>query len=147
MFWLRNKTINYLVRNHYQRSDTCHCKFIFTYRFVQDKFLYRSFNNKLFFSIMTASPALDQSCHFIWCVKCKTNTVCKRISLIRGESISVKLFFYILYIEKQKQSFQAIILIGTCLMRKKTLLRIVLDIIPCNKIDKPLTVYRFGKVT
>ena len=34
MFWLRNKTVNYLVHNYNKSPDTCHCKLIFTYRFV-----------------------------------------------------------------------------------------------------------------
>ena len=39
MFWFRNETINYMVRTHNYSPDTCHCKLIFTYRFVQNKFL------------------------------------------------------------------------------------------------------------
>ena len=53
-------------------------------RFVQNKFLI-SFYNKVFLSILTAFPTpLTNHAVFIWCVKCKTTTVCKRISLFRG---------------------------------------------------------------
>ena len=55
MFWLRNKTINYLVLNHNWSSGMCHSRVLFTYMFVQNKFLI-SFYNKLFLSILTASP-------------------------------------------------------------------------------------------
>ena len=34
-----NKTLNYLVHNHNKSPDICHCKLIFTHRFVQNKFL------------------------------------------------------------------------------------------------------------
>ena len=96
MFWLRNEIINNFVSTHNYSPDTCHCKLIFTYRFLQNKFLI-SFYNKVFLSIPTTFPPVTNYAVFIWCVKSKTTTVCKRISLVTGgggESTSVKRFLF-----------------------------------------------------
>ena len=55
----------------------------FTYRSLQNKFLIR-FYNKALLSILTSFPPVTNHAVFIWCVKCKTTTVCKRISLVTG---------------------------------------------------------------
>ena len=47
--------MNYFVSTHNLSPDTCHCKLIFTYRFLQNKFLI-SFYHKVFLSILTAFP-------------------------------------------------------------------------------------------
>ena len=44
-----------MVHTHNLSSDTCHCKLIFTYRFVQNKFLI-SFYKKLFLSFFDIVP-------------------------------------------------------------------------------------------
>ena len=96
MFWLRNGTSNYFISILNQSPDTCHCKLIFTYRLLQNKFLI-CFYNKVFFSILTAfppPPPVTNHAVFIWCVKCKTTTVCKGLVWSRGESTSVKLFLF-----------------------------------------------------
>ena len=80
MFWFRNETINYMVRTHNLSPDTCHCKLIFTYRFVQNKFLI-SFYHKVFLSILTAFPPVTN--HAVLYDVCNG-----------GESTSVKLFLF-----------------------------------------------------
>ena len=79
MVWLRNETINYFVSTHNESPDTCHLPT----GLLQNKFLIR-FYNKVFLSILTSFPPVTNHAVFILCVKCKTTTVCKRISLVTG---------------------------------------------------------------
>ena len=103
MFWLRNKTANYLVHKHNKSPGTCHFKFIFTYRFVQNQFIISLYDIFVFehFDIVHHPPLPPVTNHaiFIWCVKCKITTVSKRISLVTGVggvggSTSVKPFLF-----------------------------------------------------
>ena len=59
-------------------------------------------------------PPVTNHAIYIWCVKYKTTTACKRSSLVTvgGEALQ--------YFLPQKQSLQPIFLIGTCPIRKDT---------------------------
>ena len=71
-------------------------------------------------------PHVNNHALFIWCLKCKTTTVCKRISLVTGESTPVNpSLFSIYWIAKTR--FSTHFLIETCLMRK-TFLRIIREL-------------------
>ena len=111
MLLLRNETINYFVSTYNLSPDTCHCKLIFTYRLLQNKFLI-SFYHKVFLSILTAfppPPPVTNHAVFI-CVNCKTTTVCKRNSLVMGGGgkHSSKTFSIFYVLNSKKQSFQPI---------------------------------------
>ena len=124
MLLLRNETINYFVSTYNLSPDTCHCKLIFTYRFLQNKFLI-SFYHKVFLSILTAfpppPPLVTNHAVFI-CVNCKTTTVCKRNSLVMGGGKHSSKTFSIFYVLNSKNRvFSPYFSIGTCPMRKRLL--------------------------
>ena len=81
---------------------------------------------------------------YIWCAKCKTTTVCKRISSVTGEkhfSQTVSIFYVL---NSKNKSFQPIFLIGTCPMRKKTFvdnLRVEPTILCMEKISLSLKLF------
>ena len=93
MFWFRNETINYALIS--KAPDTCHCKLISTYRFVQNKFLI-SFYHKVFLSILTAPPVTNHAVLYDVC-NVKLQLYAKGLIWSRGGGgggTSVKLFLF-----------------------------------------------------
>ena len=80
----------------------------------------------MFLSILTSfppPPPVTNHAVFILCVKCKTTTVCKRISLVTGgggEHFS-KTFSIFYMLNSKNRVFSPYFSIGTCPMRKRLL--------------------------
>ena len=123
MFWLRNKTIYNLVRNHNLSPDVCHCKCIIPYRFVQNKFRI-SFYDELFLSILTSFPPwpIMPFLYDVWNVKLQQYA--KGLVWSRGGKHFSKTFSIFYMLNSKNRVFNPYFKICTCPMRK-TLLRII----------------------
>ena len=122
-FWLRNETINYFASTHNLNPDTCHCKLIFTYRFLQNKFLI-SFYHKVFLSVLTAPPSppwpIMPFLYDVWNVK--PQLFAKGLVWSRGGgSTSVKLFSIFYVLNSKNGVLNPYFSISTCPMRKQLL--------------------------